>query len=615
MENHLKNQVDIFPTDSGVYLMKDSQSKIIYVGKAKNLRHRVKQYIHFSDKRHQVRFLMSKVHTIDYIVTATEKEALLLENSLIKKHKPRYNVFLKDDKTYLGLKITQQDDFPRLLETRKLAHDGSLYFGPFIHADAVREVKDFIYRFFMLRTCSDHDFKSRTRPCLEYQIKRCSAPCVGYVNQAEYQKQVDEVRLFLEGQNQTLAQNLEKKMLDLAQDEKFEEAIRLRDLLKNMTTVLTTQHMTHLAFEFVDFIATKQTEDKISILVLMVRDHKVMDSQFFSFDLWEEPELTLQSFMIQYYSETAFIPHEIVTTLKSLDTQALKQILKDRAQRTVHIRTHVKADKKHLLLMAQKNLESHLQEAQDQSQKRLHTLQKIQSLLHLKNRPDRMECYDISNISGQYAVGSMVCFVEGQKAPSQYKKFKIKTQETPNDYAMMSEVLIRRLKNSSWPKPQLIVLDGGKGQLHVVQKIFSDLHIDDIDLLAISKGQGQGARARGVYADKKQDEIYVPHRKNPHHLDPRSAELMLIQSIRDEAHRFAIDYHRKLREKSVTASWLDDVSGLGPRTKIRLLKHFGSPQALAEASWSELEAIPRLSSRVIAELKNHIILLTKSKKV
>ncbi len=604
MNDSLKICVDEFPTESGVYLMKDAKLKIIYVGKAKNLRSRVRQYLNASDKRYQISFLMSRVTQIDYIITQSEKDALLLENSLIKKHKPRYNVFLKDDKTYIGLRLSIQDEYPRLTETRRIKNDGALYYGPFVNVEAVREVKDFIYRFFMLRTCADHEFQNRSRPCLEYQIKRCSAPCVQIVSRIDYQKQIEQVRLFLEGKSQTLQSAVEKQMLQAAETENFEEAARLRDLLAHMQTVLTKQHVMRLSFDFVDVIATMHIDQQILIAVLMVREATLIDSKFFAFDSLEEPEVALQNFITQYYSERSFIPREIITEQLPADAELLNQLLTERSGRKISIHKASRGAKLKLVELAQKNLRSHLDRKQKQNQNTEVLLSQLQIKLDLPRPPRRIECYDISNISGKFAVGSMVTFLDGQKAPNEYKKFKIKTIDSPNDYAMLFEVLSRRLQNASWPKPDLLLMDGGRGQLQQAQKILQDLHIDDVPVIAISKGQGQGARAKGIYDNKKQDEIYVPGRKNPILLNGRAPELMVLQNLRDEAHRFAIAYHRQLRDKNLTTSWLDQVPGLGPQKKRALLKAFSSPQAIAEASFEELFAVPGINANLAKVIRD-----------
>lgn len=608
MKKHLTailEKVQGFPKDPGVYLMKDEGRHIIYVGKAKNLKNRVRQYFSDHDARYQVRFLMERVHDIDFLQTKTEREALLLENSLIKKHKPKYNLFLKDDKTYLGLKLTIKDDFPRLYETRRIKKDGAAYYGPFTSAETLREVKEFIDRHFLLRTCSDHEFNARTRPCLEYQIKRCSAPCVKYVSKDEYAEQIRAVKLFLEGQSRDLQKLVKVRMEKASTDLNFEEAARLRDLLGHMEDILERQNVMALSFEFLDIIALRRRKDKIGIAVLMVREAKLIDSRYFVFSSLEDDEDVLENFITQYYSEEAFIPKEIVVPLTLTGQDVLQSLLSDRSRRKISLRIPKKGEKHQLLELAEKNLMSHFDKADQKDQDKEKILATLQQKLNLSKLPRRMECYDNSHLSGKQAVGSLVCFVDGQPFKDGYRRFKIQSAETQNDFAMMFEVLKRRFtqkNDTKWPCPDLIVIDGGKGQLSLALKALEELNLTDLDVVAIAKGQGEGARAKGLWEGKKEEEIYLPHRKNPVILRRGSAELMLLQRLRDESHRFAITYHRKLREKELTHSWLDEVPGIGAKRKQALLKTFGSPQAVAEADHETLLAVPGMTESTVKAL-------------
>lgn len=597
----LKEKIQAFPRVSGVYLMKDEKGQIIYVGKAKNLRQRVRQYFTEQDSRVQIKFLMDRVFDIDFLQTATEKDALLLENSLIKKHKPRYNFFLKDDKTYLCLKITAHD-YPRLKETRKILNDGAQYFGPFTSGESLREVKEFIYRTFQLRTCSDHEFKIRTRPCLEYQIKRCSAPCVNYVSQEDYQKQIKSVELFLHGKSRDFQKHVKTKMQEASKNLDFENAARFRDLLGNMKNVLEKQQVTRLSFEFVDVMAFERQQQKIGIAVLMIRDAKLIDSKYFILtDLGNDKEC-LQKFITQYYTGLSFIPKEIWVPFALPQATLLQQILKDQTQFSVKITCPQKGKRRKLMTLAKENLESHFFNEAKSTEQIQKILENIQNQLHLKRVPHRIECYDVSNISGKNAVGSLVVFEDGKAQKHLYKKFKIKTLDTPNDFAMLKEVLERRLKNTGWDYPDLILIDGGKGQLAQVKNILAELDIE-IDIAAIAKGRGPGARAKGDWQNKKQEDFYIPQRKNPIHFARQSRELKLLQNIRDESHRFAIAYHRHLRDKKITASWLDHIKGIGPKKKATLLKKFGSPQKIAQASDEDLLSVPGLTLKLIQKIK------------
>ena len=594
------SKIDIshFPTTSGVYLMKDANQKIIYVGKAKNLKSRVKQYLNQTDKRYQIQFLMARTVTIDFLITDSEREALLLENSLIKKHKPRYNVFLKDDKTYLGLKVTVKDDYPRLLESRKLKKDGALYFGPFTSSDAIRDVKNFIYKYFKLRTCSDFDFKNRNRPCLEYQIQRCSAPCVAYVSKEDYQKQIEDVVLFLKGKNSHLKTVITNKMKVAAETENFEDAARFRDLLHHMDLILEKQNVSQLHFGFTDVLAFLRNENFVAIAVMMVRNHNLIDSKYFVIKSLETDEEALANFLTQYYLEKAFLPKEILLPFAISNQDTLTDLIQEKYGKTVKMRVPKKGEKKKILNLALTNLKSKFEKHVENILNKTLILENLQKKLHLSQLPKRIECIDNSHHAGDFAVSGIVCFEDGEPEKSSYKKFKIKTANMQDDFGMMKEVIKRRFspKNDNWLKPNLLLLDGGKGQLSQVQKIFEELNITGIDLIAIAKGTGLGARAKGIYDGKKEEEIYLRSRKNPVILKSGTYELLLLQKIRDEAHRFAITFHRSLKNKSLSHSELDAISGIGEKKKIALLQKFGSVKVIKEQSPDSLQTVSGITA-------------------
>lgn len=558
----LTEKITTFPAQNGVYLMKDARGHIIYVGKAKNLRQRVRQYFTEHDTRYQIRFLMARVADIDFIETHTESEALLLENSLIKKHQPRYNVFLKDDKTYLGLKLTMEHNFPRLIETRRIKKDGGLYYGPFTSAEGLREVKDFIYRHFQLRTCSDRDFALRSRPCLEYQIKRCTAPCVRYITQEDYAKQIEDVRLFLEGRNRDLKKIVTAQMLEAAGREDFEKAARLRDLLHNMELILEKQKVTQLSFDFVDLIAFERQAEKVGFAVLMVRDRQLIDSKYFVLTDSGDDAECLQNFITQYYSHDAFIPREIILPIALPAPEVLEKILSERAGRTILIKTQGKGKRRQLLELAHQNLASHFHKNTAEQKQITATLKELKARLRLNSSPRRIECFDVSHLGGTEAVASMVSCVEGQMRHDLYRHFIIRGEERQNDFAMMREVLRRRLSknNQSWEHPDLLLIDGGKGQLAQALAVLKELRLPDMAVVAIAKGKGTGARAKGQWRGKKEEEIYLPGQKNPLKFKSGSAELKLLQHIRDESHRFAISFHRRRRDKHF-------ITGQSPATK------------------------------------------------
>jgi excinuclease ABC subunit C len=616
---NLRSKVALFPTEPGVYLMKDKEGRVIYVGKANNLRVRVRQYFSGHDSRHHVIFLMNQARDVDYLQTHTESEALLLENSLIKKHKPRYNLFLKDDKSYLCLKLTIQDDFPKLLTTRKIKKDGSLYYGPFTSADSLYQVKDFIDRHFLLRTCSDHEFAHRSRPCLEYQIKRCSAPCVQYVSHEDYAHQIESVRFFLEGKNRDLQKYLAKRMSEAVQKENFEEAARLRDLIAGMAAILEKQSVTRLSFDFVDIIALIRQEKRLGIAVLMVRDAMLIDSRYQIFDSLEEDEEFYHNFMTQYYSENAFIPKEILVPFDFTNKDVIENLLSQRSGHAVVLRkpkrgvVGARRDVPALLDMAYQNLTSRFQGVENQIAEVQKHLKNLKEFLSLKNAPHRMECFDVSHISGKNAVASLVTFVDGKKFSDSYRRFKIKFLDTPDDFAMMKQVLSRRFRKTegAWGKPDLLVVDGGKGQLSQALAVLDEMQITDVDVIGLAKGKGPGARAKGQWEGKKEDEIYLPHRKNPVILKRGSRELMILQNLRDESHRFAIEYHHRLRLKEATLSWLDDIDGIGDSKKRALIRAFGSPQAVAEASAEALAKVRGVDENLARKIREFRLTVQK----
>lgn len=584
----LPKKVFQFPKSPGVYLMKGEGGKIIYVGKANNLRDRVKSYFgKEANSRYQVSFLMKRVCDIDYLVTQNEKEALLLENSLIKKHKPRYNIFLKDDKSYISLKLTTNHPFPQLIPTRRIKKDGALYFGPYSNAHACRETADFIYHHFQLRTCSDHEIKNRSRPCLEYQMKRCTAPCVGYVSQEEYAKQVEPVRLFLEGKNQELVETLEKRMEETVKKEEFEKAALLRDLLKNIEVTLEKQRVVKHGGMHQDIIDFYRVGQKGIIAVLSIRGGSLVDSHYYPVDSPDDDSTLLENFVNQYYLKTEFIPDEILIPYLFASPVGAKiflpllDILSEKKGKKVVLKIPQKGEKKELLELAKANAKAQfdkLIKKELQVEEILISLQKKLGLRRGKNflapaesapTLHRIECYDISNISGTKATGSRIVFIDGEANKNDYRQYKIRLSEGPDDYGMMREVLGRRFgvgSNSPHPPlkirggespegargsydcPDLLVIDGGKGQLNIALEVLKELHLEFIPVIAIAKGKGKGARAKGVWEGKKEEEIYLPHRKNPLILKKGSPELMLLQRIRDEAHRFAVRYHRKLRD-------------------------------------------------------------------
>lgn len=545
MSEPLLKKVGQFPAAPGIYLMKDKLRRVIYVGKAKDLRKRVQSYFKKEGReRYQVKFLMAKVHDIETIVTANEREAFILENTLIKKHTPRYNLQLKDDKSYASIKLSIKDKFPRIYVTRTITQDGSRYFGPYSSAFACRQTVDFTLQHFRLRTCSDHEFANRVRPCLQHQIGRCDAPCVEKISEADYGEQVRQVRLFLQGKNQELVKLAEAQMKTEAETEQFEKATKSRDLLFALRETLAQQSVAKHNWLDQDMVALYREGERVTVCVLLIRQGKVWDSLCYHLKSREEPEIILESFLGQFYGEDRIIPDEIVLGYAPPTAGLIADVLTEKKGERVRLLFPKGGDRRDLLRIAYKNAETGFRGRAHPQEESTEVLDKLRALLHLQNYPRRMECFDISNTQGAQSVGSLVSFLEGEPDKSHYKRFKIKTVVGPDDFASMREVLRRRLthlkdsqESAKWERPDLIVIDGGKGQLSAVEAIMQELNVTGIDLISLAKPHGTETK----------DKVFLPGRKNPVKFGKNSNQLHLLMKIRDEAHRFAITYHKKLR--------------------------------------------------------------------
>ena len=539
---NLETKVAALPHAPGVYLMKDAGGRVLYVGKAGDLKKRVGSY--FSKRaegRYQIKFLMQKVRDLESIVTTSEKEALLLENTLIKKHSPKYNLQLKDDRSYLSLKLSVKDRFPRLYITRQIRKDGSLYFGPYPSGSACRETVEFIEKHFRLRTCSDHEFANRSRPCLQYQIHRCDAPCVGQIGRNDYGKIAGQVRLFLEGHNQDLLREVRQEMALLAGREEFEKAARCRNLIRAIETTLEKQSVARHLWLDQDVIAWHREGERVTVCLLEIRQGKVWESRLYHLASYQEDAELLDQFLNQYYEDRR-IPDEIVLAAKPESPVELRQILRDRRGGAVRLSIHPRGDRRDLLRLAFRNAADGFKRRQGREEELREILARLQNSLGLQNLPRRIECFDISNLGGKQAVGSLVCFVEGEPLKEGYRRFRIRGKQEPDDYRMMQEVLSRRLlhkETAKWIRPDLIVIDGGRGQLQVACRVIEQLNVTGIDVIALAKAK------EGEAVDK----VYLPGRKNPVRFRPHSSLLHLLMRIRDEAHRFAIAYHKKIRQQ------------------------------------------------------------------
>ena len=595
----LKKEVEQFPPSPGVYLMKNEKDDVLYVGKAINLKVRVRSYLAGRDGRYQVQFLMRNVTNFEVIVTDTEKEALIVEDVLIKKHRPRYNINLKDDKTYLSLKIDMTHPFPRVEVVRKREKDKAIYFGPYSSAQALRETLRLLQRIFLLRNCTESYYSNRSRPCLSYQIKKCLGPCCGYIDEKEYKETISEVILFLEGKRKDLATKLKKRMKVASDVMNFEEAARLRDCIASIEKTLEKQGVfaSHVIDQ--DVVGLYFQEDKVSIYILFVRSGKVAGGKSFIFDDREMPHSELMSsFLRRYYSDGRYVPKELILSLEIDDCAVMEEWLSELRGKNVYIKHPKRGDKLRLSDLAVKNAKNSFLSQLKKEKSHEELLKKIQTDFSLKYFPEKIECYDMSNFQGDQAVGSMVVFVGGEADNSLYRRFKIKTVVGANDFSMMHEVIGRRLKRGieEGDLPNLILVDGGKGQLSMAIRALEENGLtEDIDLLALAKEKV--FKSKGT-EEKKEERIYMPGRKNPVKLKDKGNVLFLFQRIRDEAHRFAITYHRKLRSKKMFLSPLDAIEGIGPSKKKALLTHFGSLKKLKEASVEELEAISGISKKI-----------------
>lgn len=604
----LKEKVKEFPTQAGVYLMKSSADKIIYVGKAKNLRNRVRSYFQDSkDHSAKTRVLVSHINEVEYILTKTEVEAFLLEASLIKKHRPKYNIRLKDDKTYPYIKLSWNDDFPRLYLSRKVKKDGGLYFGPYTKGLAVQGTIRFLNRTFKIRDCTDAVFKTRKRPCMTHQIGRCTAPCVRLISKEDYRSDIEGAKAFLRGQDKKVLKQLTQRMMQAAEEEKFEVAARLRDSISSIKAILEKQSVINAKSEKdQDAIGFFGDERGCLIETVHVRQGRVLGTRAHYFpmldpqDPLEDPREWLVSFLNQYYDDN-IIPEEVLlpVDIGSDMVRLMEAVLKERSGGDVLVRYGSGEKAQGLIEMASQNAQAHFEKYVTKSEEKKKGLEEIQSRLGLPQLPMRIECYDISNFQGAESVASQVVFEDGVPSKENYRRYKIKTVEGPNDYASMREVLMRRFQHAEYDDPQLIVVDGGKGQLNVAVKILQEIGNAHIPVVGLAK-----ARVQGEFSDQEvfgtEERFYIPGRQNPVVFKNNSEAHHILVGIRDEAHRFAITYHRKLRESTSLESALDFVVGLGEKRKKELLRVFPDVQAIRTADIEDIARIPGFN-RVLAE--------------
>ncbi len=606
--DRLRELVREFPQSPGVYLMKNAQGKIVYVGKAKSLRSRVRSYLTDSkDHTPKTRHLVASIEVIDFMLTNTEVEAFLLEATLIKKNRPRYNIRLRDDKAYPYLKVTVQQDFPRFYLSRRVTRDGSLYFGPFMRGGDVFETIRFLNRTFQIRDCTDSFMKSRKRPCLTHQIGRCTAPCVALVNKEDYRKDIDAAVLFLRGGGKKLIKDLTKKMKTASGEERFERAAQLRDSLRALDAILSQQSVIEENIEMdQDVVGFFGDERGMIIEVVHIRGGRFMSSQpqeFPKLDIGEgshDDREWLLSFLNQYYADN-IVPDEVLLPMDLGNdlSKLLRAVLEERRGSPVRVRYPTDQNSSKLLELAERNARESFKEQMSKNEKRLRGLDEIQKRFQLPRIPRRIECFDISNFQGAESVASQVVFENATPAKEHYRLYKIKTVEGSNDFASMKEVLGRRFRHTEYEDPDLIVIDGGKGQLRMAVEILTEMGLEQLPVVGLAKARTQGEfHSSDVHSSEER--FFLPGRQNPITFPPNSEALHILAGIRDEAHRFAITYHRKLREDRTLESELDAIVGLGEKRKKALLKAFDSVEKIRIAEVEDIAKVAGMN-RVLAE--------------
>jgi excinuclease ABC subunit C len=592
--------------EPGVYLLKDENNAIIYIGKARDLRKRLAAYFKNSGQMDmKTGVLVNKICDFDTIITGNEKEALILESNLIKGHRPRYNVVLKDDKRYPSLRLDPEEDYPSFSIVRKIGKDNAVYFGPFASAHAVRETLKTINKTFKLRKCRARDFKTRTRPCLHCQMAGCLAPCCLDVDPRVYQEQVNEAIMFLKGRATDLVAKIKKQMNAAARAQEFEKAARLRDKMFSLQKTIEKQIAVTTDFQDRDVFAIVRSEGDAWITVLNVMGGFLIGTRHFSFEeIISTDEEAMGTFIRQYYEKTTFLPKELLVSMDMEDARLIEEWFKTVKRKKVKILNPKRGEKAKLMHMAVHNAENELQGWIAARTAEMELLLRLQKRLKLVKLPERIECFDNSNISGADPVASMVVFEKGKAKKSAYRKFKIKAVNAQDDYAYMSEVLSRRLgklnpQRASESIPDLLMVDGGKGQLNIALAIIKELGLEgQFELIAIAK--------KDEKKGEMEDKIFKPHRSNPIVFGKNRDLLLFLQRIRDEAHRFAITFHRKRRTKTALQSELDAIPGIGPKRKAILLKHFKSMKKIREANIDELKALPGISLSTAQAVHRHL---------
>ncbi len=593
----LQDKLDQLPDRSGVYLYKDAKAQIIYVGKAASLRSRVRSYFQESRARDpKTDALVGQIRDLEYIVTTNELEALILESNLVKKHRPRYNIILRDDKHYPFLKLTTSEPYPRLVVARRVQQDGDAYFGPFYPATAMRETLRLVRQLFPLRTCRIKIDGQLPRPCIQFFIHRCNAPCTGQETREGYARTVSEVQRFLEGKDEDLVKELTRRMEAAAAETRFEQAAVLRDRIQALNTVRERQKIISTEETDQDIIGLVRQGPDACVQLFFVRKGRLLGRESFYFDrlIAESDGEVLSAFVRQFYARSVTPAPELVVSTEIAEAPLVLEWLRQRRGGRVELSAPQRGRRRELVAMAEENaalaLQSHLLSRTNRHQA---VREEMQRALGLAEPPDRIECFDISNIQGSDTVASMVVWQGGDMKKDDYKRYKIRTVTGPDDFASMQEVLTRRYAKAlegEGPLPDLILLDGGRGQLGVGMKVLEDLGLDYLPIASLAK---------------RAEEVYTPDRLQPLVLDLGSPALQTLQKIRDEAHRFAITYHKKVRARRTISSELDRIPGVGPTVRTSLLKSLGSARGVRAASVAELAGVPKVTPKLAQRIHDH----------
>lgn len=610
ISDEVRAKVAALPASPGVYLMKSGE-EVFYVGKAKSLQDRLRSYVSGSDTRAFVHMLGTLLTDIEVVLTSTEKEALILEDQLIKKHQPRFNVKLTDDKRFLCIRIKQDEPYPRLELVRRFGKDKARYFGPYHSASAIRESLRLFNRHFQLRTCSDDVMRTRRRPCLQYQIRRCPAPCVFNIEE-QYTQNVQNVVDFLEGRADEMLVTLRDRMQARSEAQEYELAAQLRDQIRAVERSLERQRIVSPDRINRDAIGFYREGPAIEIHVMRTREGRLNDARRFSFTEQELPDAeVLGDFAVRYYEavDASELPHEILFPPAMEWSEPLSELLSEKAGRRVRCMVPQRGDKRRLVELATQNAEQAFADQARQAQTARTAIDKLQRALHLRRPPERIECVDISHTQGQEVVASVVRFERGLPDKKMYRHYKVRTTQGQDDFQSMYEVVSRRARRGleETDLPDLLVIDGGKGQLQAARSALDDHGIDTVELVGLAKGRTLAPDTSGPSSQpvaRSDERVFVHGQKNPVVLPRNSHELFLLTHARDEAHRFAITFHRRRRGKTIKKSVLDDVAGIGPKRRRALLQHFGSVKRIRAASEEEVAQVigPKAAQAVKAHL-------------